>query len=116
MKFIIRRASHSGTKLPPCEEAVWEQHLRVDERTYDAPEKIPAGKGKSAWWYEDGENHRVKNGHIVRDFPDASWFVSIEALEDLVALAEKYGDVVFSLKSWANPNIPQLIIYDDYLE
>lgn len=116
MKFIVRREYNCYDDKPPCEDATREQYIRIDERTSDAPEKIPSSRGKSAWWYETGQNHRVENGHIKRDFTEFAWFVDILTLDDLFRFAHKYSPLGLQFESWDNPAIPQLEIPDSDTE
>lgn len=66
MKFKAKRTSDWDKK--PCKEAIKETYIRIDDRTTDDPAKIPAAHGESNWWYEEGKNHRIEHGRIMRDF------------------------------------------------
>lgn len=114
MKFMVLRTSCYDGK--PCDEAVLESFVRVDERTTDSPDKIPFYAGKPTdWWYSDGRNHRIENGHICRDFDAQAWFIEIPDLAALMAFAAQHGDIVIK-KSYGNRNIDEIEIYDDYCE
>ena len=113
MKFMISRTSMYGEK--PCDKAFRDKYIRIDERTTDAPEKIPVANGKSEWWYEKGSNHRVENGHIKRDFEDEAWFINIESLDNLSDLIEDYGRVIIQ-PAYTNNDILEMEIYDSYRE
>ena len=115
MKFLVTRTS-LWPDAKPCEEAIKEPYVRVDERTVNAPDKIPAYIGKSTdWWYEGGRNHRVEHGHIMRDFDDEAWFVEINSLEELLKFRAKYGSVVIE-SLYNNHALLHLEIYDYYRE
>lgn len=117
MYFKISRTSLYGDDKPPCEEAFKMDYFRTDIRTTDDPMKKPH-IGKS--WYETGENHRVINGQIARDFKDNGYFVKVESLEGLVCLRKKYGDLILSEHGYAHDKygneLPSIEIYDDYRE
>jgi hypothetical protein len=115
MKFLISRTS--VWEGQPCEEATLEPYTRVDERTVDDPAKLPIGNPnqQTDWWFSEGKNHRVENGHIKRDFDDQTWFVEINSLEELTEFSKKYGALVFQ-QPWRNSEFPSLEIYDDYRE
>jgi hypothetical protein len=115
MKFMVSRTSRT-TDVKPCSEAKQEKYTRVDERSTDDPAKIPAMRGKPAdWWFADGTNHRIENGHIKRDFEDTAWFIKINTLAQLIEFIEKYDQVIVSKSFW-NPSIMSIEIYDDYRE
>ena len=117
MKFIIDRSSLGWwlAKKAPYDGAIMETCIRVDERTTDAPEKVPSHNGETEWWYEKGRNHRVEDGHIKRDFDAQAWFIEINSLEELLALIANEGDIVVGYSNM-NSDIPYIEIYDDYRE
>lgn len=107
MLFRISRTSICEGK--PCDEAISMTTVRIDERGVDDPAKIRAYYGENTdWWYSNGRNHRVENGHIKRDFDDEAWYVEISSLDELMKFIDKYGCIVVSLSS--------IEIYDDYRE
>ena len=131
MKFILSRKSiHSWQKdnVPPCDGAKRELIISRDERTIDDPSKFPRVKGSIKGrggiryrsledeWYNnpDTSNHRIENGHIVRDYERTFWTIEIKSLDDLIALAESHHNLVIN-KSTILP-FPSIDIYDDYLE
>lgn len=85
--------------------------MRIDERTVDSPAKI--GSHGEPTWYELGRNHRVENGHIMRDFDDTAWFIEMNSLDDLIAFHKAHGDLVISD---GFTRITRIEIYDDYRE
>lgn len=92
----------------PCEEAILRKYTRKDTRSAACPTKVPAYCGQSEWWYNQGTNHRVENGCIVRDFEDETYFVTFKTLMDLTSFIAKYGSCVVYTDS--------ITIYDDYIE
>ena len=112
MKMRITRTSLSWSdeKNPPIEEAIRGKYIYVDERTCDDPSKIHHYKGDTKWWYEEGKNHRVENGHIKRDIEREGWLIVINSLEQLVDLSKKYGELII------NADENEIEIYDDYRE
>lgn len=119
MRYEITRTSRHEGK--PCEEAFRGELMNIDIRGASAPHKIPAwralGKeGALAEWLKDGSNHRKINGHIARDMGTrACWFIDIPDLDALMALHEKYGELVIGT-SFADYQTPRIEIYDDYRE
>jgi hypothetical protein len=115
MKFRVSRTS-IWSEAFPCEEAKKEPYIRIDRRTSDAPEKIPAFAGKDPeWWYSEGRNHRVVNGMIEREFDTEGWFIEINTLEELMAFEGKYGKVIVSRAPDAD-NMNTIEIYDGWRE
>jgi hypothetical protein len=113
MRYMISR-TRGGE--PPCDGAFRAAYVRVDERGTDAPDKIPYYVGKdSAWWFSEGRNHRVEDGHIKRNFDDEAWFVEIEDLAALQAFIGDQGQIVMG-PAWRAPSIIEIEIYDDYRE
>lgn len=105
MKYQITRTSLFG-KQQPCSEAVREPIIREDHRTWKSVEAIPTDQARTEW-LANGRNHRVDRGPrggavgIARDFDDEAWFITINTLEELMALYEKYGDLLLRA-SWEN--------------
>ena len=111
MQYIIRRTSESDDTKKPCPGCQLKQYIRIDERCLDDPSKNPLLHA----WYDTGDNHRVEDGHIKRDFKDTAWFLEIKTLIDINAFVKKYGDCVIQ-KYHGNPEIMEIEIYDDYRE
>lgn len=114
MKFIISRTSLWNDEEKPCEEAIKDKYIRVDERTIDSPEKFNH-KYERDNWFSEGTNHRIDNGHIKRDFEDEDWFIEINTLDDLIKFQQKYGDIIIQ-DGFMNPDIKEIEIYDSYRE
>ena len=112
MKFIISRTSNWSDEESPCCEAVREPHVRIDERTVDNPDKLNQGP---EYWYKLGQNHRVENGHIKRDFPYEAWSIEISSLEELLEFTKRYGRVIIN-EYCGNPTLNEIEIYDGYRE
>lgn len=113
MKYIITRASDWNDKQP-CDNAIQEDVLCIDERTVDDPMKNPHIGEK---WYSDFGyfNHRVENGHIKRDYYRKVWTMEINTLEELHKFMEKEGEIIIGLDYWGS-KLPHITIYDDYVE
>ena len=116
MKYVVSRASNWDDEKQPCEEAVKETVLFVDERTVDDPSKIQMRESRETW-YSDPRyfNHRVENGHIKRDHNETVWVIEIPTLEDLHKFMDKYGSVILD-KDYVGSALPHLTIYDDWVE
>lgn len=114
MKFIVSRTSMYGDDKP-CDEASKMTYTRIDMRGADDPSKIPAYKENSSLWYDEGTNHRIVKGKIMRDFEETGWFIEINSLEELLEFQKKYGDLVLQHSMW-NEEIPEIEIYDYYRE
>ena len=117
MKFHVSRTSQWDHEEPPCAEAFRDTYTRIDTRTTDDPAKITAHRKKStAWWYNNGTNHRVENGQIKRDFPgESQWAIELSDLDALIAFMHRYGSLVIETH-WDNPGTVELEIYDNYRE
>ncbi len=92
-----------------------ELYDRIDRRSVDAPEKVPAYLGRdTSWWYDEGIDHKVVDGNIQRTFPsgDQGWFFEVENLASLVKLQETFGQLVIQ-RDWG---VNVIEIYDDYRE
>lgn len=114
MRFQIRRTSqYCMSENSPCEEAVREKYIRIDERNVDNPKKLTYRNAYEDW-IGNGRNHRVENGHIKRDFDSEDWFVYINNFDELFEFTKKYGDLVLGM-SWDSDGM-SLEIYDDYRE
>lgn len=112
MKFVVTRTSRFMGK--PCKEAKLEPVVRLDIRTVSDPAKLGSPEGRRDW-YKKGKNHRVEQGHIVREFDDRAWFVEINSLDELLAFKEKYGQLIVGDYLF-NHTIPSIEIYDGYRE
>jgi len=109
--LVCRRTSVWHGK--PCDEAEEVSFTRVDRRTTDDPMKNP-NIGKA--WYDQGQNHRVENGMIARDFEDKRWMVRIADGAALRAFCEKYGEIILRLNTDGTEPCYEVEIYDDYRE
>jgi hypothetical protein len=102
MKFMVTDAREWRDHRPPCAGAIKETYTRIDTRTVDDPQKIPAYRDRDpSWWYREGRNHRIANGKIARDFDDEAWFIEISTLEELKNLLDHYGPIGMT---WASQN------------
>ena len=117
MEFMISKTSLYGDDdRSPHERAYKKAYLRVDERTADDPEKIPSEGGGR--WYRSGKNHRIEDGHIMRDFDDEAWFIEIKDLDELIQFTKTLDgtkEIVFGESYWNNQML-QIEIYDGYRE
>lgn len=114
MKFLITRTSEWGDKQP-YKNAYLDSFIQVDTRTVDNPQKLNH-RGDRVNWYEQGENHRVEDGYIKRDFQREGWFIDIGNLEELIKLHEKVGEDIIITNSMWNRGLLELEIYDTYRE
>lgn len=108
MKFMV---GYDADEKPPFEGAKRELYVHVDERTVDDPTKVPESGGGSGWWYAEGQDHRVEDGHIKRDFFRSGWFIELVTLEDLVSLIREHGWLAFG-PSFVNPGIIRIFEED----
>jgi len=104
---IVRTSDYWGK---PCEDAYKKKYKKVDERKVNNPSKLTFISVKE--WYGNGTNHRVKNGHIKRDFIDEDWFIKIDDIWDF---CRQHGDLVIS-RIQDDPELYEVEIYDDYRE
>lgn len=113
---IVSRASTYRAK--PCEEAFKVKVQITDRRVVDDPMKIPVGKGSDGkWWYEEGANHRVENGNIVRDMGYRGvWAISIpkDGMAKWIAeFVKREGQIVMSVSDFG---LLEILIYDTWIE
>jgi len=114
MRFKISRTSmYNGEKPHP--KAFEAKYTRIDGRTVDDPKKIIAHLGNDGGWYKSGKNHRVENGHIMRDFDEVGWFIEIHDMKDILSIVEEFGEIIIGT-SWENHSIMEIEIYDSYRE
>lgn len=115
MKFHIRRTS-GRQYIQPCEEAFRDTYTYVDQRAVDDPAKWPLShpRGDIRWWYAQGENHRVLDGQITRDFPGREdWFVELRDLDALISFVAQYKTVIVT-PPCEDLECSDLEIYDRY--
>ena len=102
MDFLVSRTSIWDKDVQPCGGAVLKKCVRQDKRNVDDIMKIPyymrTGEEKAkADWYGMGENHRIENGCITRDFDDCRYFIKINTIKDLVKFISEHGDCVVGI-------------------
>lgn len=105
----------------PCEGAVLLSCLEVDERNVDDPTKIDFYGGTSEWWYKNGINHRLEDGHIKRDEPMEQWFVKL-TIEDIPKFLERFKEVTITRTRMHSLGCPDtafhavacIDLYEDY--
>ena len=123
MRFIVTRTSaHSG--VSPCKEAVAGAIQSWDRRTCRSPEEFDKSQGhREGTWFSWGTEHEIIRGSrggaigIRRRIGDRDgWFVDLDSIEDLVAFATTYGDLIVSDQWWQGDPTPAIEIYDDYRE
>lgn len=112
-KFRIRRASNHYSGIQPCEEAKQKKYFHMNWKTSDDPAKVPFYKGETDWWYNEGTNHRVEDGVIVRDMERDGWFVEFNNLDELLAFVNREDEIIIEEDRQYNYSI---VIYDDYIE
>jgi hypothetical protein len=114
MRFLVSRTRDYSLDGPPCEEAFRGTYTVVDQRTVDDPAKLRAAE-MTERWYREGENHRVIDRQITRDFPGwKGWFVEIPDLDALLAFIAKYGELVIGPHHRSDELFIE--IYDGYRE
>ena len=115
MKFIVSKTSDFGDSKP-CDEAKESTFTRVDTRAVDCPSKLQFPSDEL--WLQEGENHRIVDGEITRDFPgQLCWVVEIDSLEELVEFMDRQEvDLILSREPDVLENIPTIELYDDYRE
>lgn len=109
MKFRVSRTSESSINECPCDEAVQEKYIIVEERQ----------SYRQIGWYGKGKNHRQEDGIHKRDIEKTAWFVHFDTLADLMKFVEQYeGRVVIQTADieMILDGFPWLEIYDDYRE
>lgn len=115
MKFVVSRASAWSDDTCPCEGAERVVVNKTDIRT------IPSGVNINEFyscvnWYKRGTNHRVlDDGRVARDIQENLWVIKISHLKNLIEFIDKYGQVVVSHYP-DTKDLPEIMIYDDYIE
>ena len=112
MKYKVERASMRND-LCPVEEAFAGEYGHIDVRTFPSFEEYDR---KFRDNFKDiGCNHCInKDGKIQRTITREGWFIEINNLEELHEFIKKYGDIVIQDNRFLT--VPEIIIYDDYLE
>ena len=114
MRFWITRTSvWSGH--PGVEEAQLGIRPRYDTRTFKTFEEYDKRRFRDGRFLDRGTEHEVlPNGEgIRRRIEDKeAWFVEVESLEDLMALNQRYGNLIIS----THDVVPSIEIYDGYRE
>ena len=110
MEFLLGRVEGSIEERP-VEGAYKKEFIRVDERSADAPEKIPFYEGNASLWYDKGTNHRVENGHIKRDFKEFAWFIEIDSLGELLEFLARNGSFTM-YRSYRNSKFIEIELQD----
>lgn len=113
MKFHCTRVSNSSEK--PCEEASQEKHVGIDHRSSKSFDEFKAATGED--FLARGINHRIEDGHIVRDLDIRPiWVVELPSMKALMAFIDKYGQVILGRCERYHKTDGSLVIYDDYVE
>ena len=115
MKFIVRRASGWDEDVCPCEGAT-----RTMVKTTDIRKPVGVGDMNDFYartrWFAHGTNHRVlEDGRIARDLQENKWIVTIKHLKHLIQFIDEHDQVVISYNS-NTEDLPEIMIYDDYIE
>ena len=86
----------------------------MDQRTFQSEEEHN-DKLKEKW-RDEGQNHRITETGIARDFEDENWFIRINTFKGLINFIDKYGRIIINLSSTWNKDISEIEIYDDWRE
>lgn len=124
MKFLITKTSDYWNDTKPCDEAYKGTIESIDSRGFKTPEehdKVLAygiKNGRQKPWLAEGYNHRIEDGHIVRNMPDRDcWYVDINSLEELFNFCTKYGGrLVLEDSNIYDYKTPEIEIYDSWRE
>ncbi len=117
MKFTISRASGTDA-VPPIPEARREIVTTWDFRGFHTPEEHDKRTPWATPWLERGTEHGTWAGGIKRRLDDREvWVVEFNTLEEVVALVQREGDIIFR-EGFDSFEVGPLaiIIYDDYIE
>ena len=119
MLFEVTRTSSWKEENPPCDGCVPIKITIVETCTLGSAEEFDRRHGKTRGkWFSIGTNHRFnKDGYITRDLGEYdSWGIEINTLEELMELKNRVGEELVIGRSWNNPEMPMIEIYDDYRE
>lgn len=102
------RVSRDMTELhvKPCARAVRKRYVWKDHRSFSSPDYFHEKNREE--WFEEGENHRIENGHIVRDLVRMGWFISVDNLEELHTLFRECSLLSISLGTYGDD--PHIIL------
>lgn len=129
MIFEVTRTSEDEEK--PCEEAFEMKLQQWATRTCTEKEFDQRFSAREGNWRSKGKNHaritpqmqKSPNGKwITRQLEDKDcWVIKIETLAELLALQEKYDDIILKERySYQDPDygisVKEIEIYDDYRE
>src|SRR5574344_2214278 len=111
MEFMLSRASVRINEKP-CDEAYIKNYMMKDVKMFKSFEEYDS-RGKDNF-LDNGSNHRInEEGYIEREFENKTWFVKIDSLEDLLALENKYGEIIIR-HSWENRDYMMIFINDAF--
>lgn len=112
MKYVISRASTDKQPIKESRrEKIFYKHIRYCTEKY-FNEHFSAQEGL---WRSKGTNHKnMNNGKFIqRDIETEVWVTDM----DFFKIAEKYGELIYVPTSQQHQYyIPEIIIYDSYVE
>lgn len=111
MEFLILRTSAEWDEKPH-KRAFKKKFTRVDQRKFKSEDEFNSRVLEN--WRDHGQNHRVNEIGIARDFNDEDWFIKISSLAELLDLSEECGKLILTSKSYLNKDISEIEIHDDY--
>jgi len=116
MDFIIGEyePSKDSSKVAPYKDAILKKGIYHDIRRVSSLDHVSSYSWGKAW-LSSGENHRVVNGEVVRDIEEEEWVISINSLEDLLAIidTEKETVTIYSYPWFVGINYKIIIGYED---
>jgi hypothetical protein len=107
VRFQIDRASFYDRKKNPHPKA-FEGEIIVQHKIIGVV-GLPTEKDVWEHFLTVGFNHRIEGNVMVRDQKEMRWFIEIESMDDLLALADENERGIILTRE-------EISIYDDYVE
>ena len=111
MRFVVTRAS-LWMDDSPCEGGVLRDVVNYERWCIPTFEKFKELHQEE--FTAMGFDHKKTKDGIQRSLPLKKWTCDIDSLEDLMEFVDRNGEIVIR-PQWQY-DLPEIIIYDDYIE
>jgi len=115
MEFIISRASTWILKNKPTDKCEWKdvvyKHIRTINSFEEFDRRFSHSEGK---WLDNGWGHCINsNNHIQRNECKKAWVKEFKTLDELINFVDSEGRIIIEKDNY---ELPEIIIYDDWIE
>ncbi|UTH10926.1 hypothetical protein [Macrococcoides canis] len=115
MEFIIRRASTWVLENKPIDNCEWKdvvyKHIRTTKSFEEFDRKFSDNEGK---WLDKGWDHHINSdSHIQRNEYKKAWVKEFKTFDELIKFIDDEGSVIIEKDNY---ELPEIIIYDDWIE